>query len=136
MVTARRARLMGIIMLVMMFGVGALVGAATMRVVDAEEAPRLKRAQSADEPDLLDRLSLSPEQRAQVDAILERRRAEMEEFWDVHRPTLRAIADSARAELRAVLTPEQRRIEEQFMEERRQHGGKKERERRERNSQW
>ena len=59
----------------------------------------------------------------------------MEAFWEEHRPALRAIADSARAELRAVLTPEQVEIEQRFMEERRAQMEKRDRERRESN-QW
>jgi Spy/CpxP family protein refolding chaperone len=119
MVQAKRARITGLIMLAIMFAVGALAGAATMRVVNADEAPRLR--QPRPQPDLLERLELAPEQRVQAEAILERRRAQMEEFWDEHRPALRAIADSARADLRALLTPEQRELEERFMEERRRH---------------
>jgi Spy/CpxP family protein refolding chaperone len=131
MVTPRRARITGLIMLAIMFAVGALAGAATMRVVDAEEAPKLKRIQPTPQPpNLLDRLELTSEQKPQIEAILERRRAEMEEFWDTHRPTLRAITDSARAEMRAVLTPEQRELETQFMEERRKHAEKRDRDRR------
>jgi Spy/CpxP family protein refolding chaperone len=128
MVTARRARLMGFIMLAMMFAVGALTGAATIRVVDADDSPRMKQPQRP--PDLLERLELTPEQRVQADAILERHRAAMEEFWNVHRPTLRAITDSARAELRSVLTPEQQEIEEQFRQERRKHAESRDGERR------
>jgi Spy/CpxP family protein refolding chaperone len=136
MVTARRARITGLIMLAIMFAVGALTGAATMRVVDAEEPPKLKRIQPTSQPpNLLDRLELTSEQKAQIEVILERRRAEMEEFWDTHRPTLRAITDSARAELRAVLTPEQRELETQYMEERRKHAEKRDRDRR-RSNPW
>jgi Spy/CpxP family protein refolding chaperone len=132
MVTAKRARVMGIALLAVIFMVGALSGAATMRVV-GDEAPKLKRVQQDVQPNLLDRLELTPEQRQDADAILERRRAEMEAFWDEHRPALRAIADSARAELRALLTPEQAEIEKRFMEERRVHMEKRDRERRESN---
>lgn len=119
MVQAKRARLTGLLMLAIMFAVGGLTGAATMRVVSADEPHTLR--QSRARPDLLDRLELTAAQRVQAEAILERRRAEMEAFWDEHRPALRAIADSARADLRALLTPEQREIEERFMAERRQH---------------
>jgi hypothetical protein len=51
----------------------------------------------------------------------------MEQFWTQHRPLLRGIADSARAEVRAVLTAEQRALEERFMAERRKHFEKRER---------
>jgi Spy/CpxP family protein refolding chaperone len=120
MVQARRARLTGLIMLAIMFAVGALTGAATMRVVSADDTA-LRSRPSGEQPEMLDRLQLTPEQRASADVIIERRRAEMEAFWDEHRPTLRAIADSARAELRALLTPEQRELEERLMAERRRH---------------
>jgi Spy/CpxP family protein refolding chaperone len=132
MVTAKRARATGMAILALMFLVGALSGAATMRVVSADDTSMRMGSQRA-HPDLLERLELTPEQRGRIDGILERRRAEMEEFWDQHRPTLRAITDSARAELRAVLTPEQRDIEERFMEERKAH--QKQRDRR-RTPQW
>jgi Spy/CpxP family protein refolding chaperone len=132
MVTAKRARVTGIAILAIMFLVGALSGAATMRVVSADDTPMRMGPQRA-HPDLLERLELTPEQRSRIDGILERRRAEMEEFWDQHRPTLRAITDSTRAELRALLTPEQREIEERFMEERKAH--QKQRDRR-RTPQW
>jgi Spy/CpxP family protein refolding chaperone len=119
MVTAKRARVTGVLMLAVVFAAGALAGAATMRVVSADETHVMRSQKPA--PDLLDRLELTPEQRERVDVILERRRSEMEEFWDEHRPALRAIADSARAELRSVLTPEQRLIEEEFRAARRKH---------------
>jgi Spy/CpxP family protein refolding chaperone len=135
MVTARRARITGIIMLAVIFAVGALSGAATMRVVNGEDAPKLKRVQPEPRPNLLDRLDLTPEQRQEAEQILERRRAEMEAFWEEHRPALRAITDSARAELRAILTPEQVEIERRFMEERRAHMERRDRERRDSN-QW
>jgi Spy/CpxP family protein refolding chaperone len=119
MVTAKRARLTGLVVLAIAFLVGSLTGAAAIRVADSD-APVLMRGKAKQSPaPLLERLELTAVQREQVDAILERRRQEMEQFWNVHRPTLRAIADSARAELRSVLTPEQREIEEQYMAERR-----------------
>jgi Spy/CpxP family protein refolding chaperone len=128
MVTARRARLTGMIMLALAFMVGSLSGAAVMRVAEADGAPKLMRTKTKQPPaGLLERLDLAADQRAQVDAILERRRQEMEAFWNVHRPALQAIADSARTELRAVLTPEQRQLEEQYMEERRAHHQRRER---------
>lgn len=129
MVTARRARLTGMIMLAIAFMVGSLSGAAAIRVAEADGAPKLIRTKSQQQqsPNLLERLELTAEQRVRVDAILERRRQEMEAFWEVHRPTLQAIADSARAELRGVLTPEQQQVEEQYMEERRAHNERRER---------
>lgn len=121
MVTAKRARLMGLLVLAMMFAVGALTGAATMRVVAGDEIPSRGEREAGERPSLFERLNLTPEQRAEVDAIMERRRDEVDEFWKQHGPQMRAIMDSARAEIRTVLTPEQREIEEQFRAERRRH---------------
>lgn len=121
MVTARRARLMGILVLAMMFAVGALTGAATMRVAAGDESPARAREERSKRPDLFEKLELTQEQRTQVDAIMERRRREVDAFWKQHGPQLRTIMDSARTEMRSVLTPEQREIEEQFRAERRRH---------------
>lgn len=121
MVTAKRARVMGIMVVVVAFAIGALTGAATMRVAGGDAVEKHGREQAPKRPGLFETLQLTDEQRAEVDAIMERRRAEVDEFWDQHGPQLRAIMDSARAEMRAVLTPEQRELEEKFRAERRRH---------------
>jgi Spy/CpxP family protein refolding chaperone len=110
------------LVLLVMFAVGALTGAATMRVAGGADATPRARAESRESrPDLFERLELTPEQRVQVDAIMERRRDEMDAFWKQHGPQLRAITDSARVEIRSVLTEEQRAAEEEFRAERRRH---------------
>lgn len=121
MVTAKRARVMGLVVLVVMFAIGALTGAATMRVASGEKVEASERADRPKRPGLFETLQLTAEQRTEIDAIMERRRAEVDEFWNQHGPQLRAIMDSARAEMRTVLTPEQRELEEQFRAERRRH---------------
>jgi Spy/CpxP family protein refolding chaperone len=125
-VTAKRARLTGMLMLLIMFSVGALVGAATMHVVEGDEVPNRSRTVERERPSLFELLDLTPAQQAQVDVIMERRRKEMDAFWMEHRPRLHAITDSARAEIRRVLTPEQQQIEERFRAERRKHHGRSE----------
>jgi len=121
MVTAKRARMMGFAVLVIMFAVGALSGAATMRVASTDRAASSERTERRERPGLFERLDLTTDQRAQIDAIMERRRGEVDAFWNEHGPQLRAIMDSARAEMHQVLTPEQRALEEQFRAERRRH---------------
>ncbi|MEX1182692.1 MAG: hypothetical protein WEF86_05620 [Gemmatimonadota bacterium] len=120
MVTAKRARLTGMVLLVMMFVVGALAGAATMRVVEGDEVQQQEDRASRG-PDLFETLQLTPDQQVKVDAIMERRHGEMDAFWKEHGPVLRAITDSARSEIRSVLTAEQRETEERFRAERRKH---------------
>lgn len=121
MVTAKRARLMGVVILAIMFAIGALMGAATMRVATGDDASPRHGAESGRRPGLFETLQLTADQRVQVDAIMERRRAEVDAFWKEHGPQMRAIMDSARAEIRTVLTPAQRELEEQFRAERRKH---------------
>ena len=56
----------------------------------------------------LERLDLTAAQRSRVDSILERRRSQLDAFWSGPGTRLRAIVDSTRDEVRAVLTPSQR----------------------------
>lgn len=126
MVTAKRARAMGLLMLAVIFAVGAMTGAATMRVANGDRTEPREEVESRERrPSLWDRLELTPEQRTQVDNIMERRRDEVQAFWNQHGPQLRAVMDSARADVRDVLTPEQRALEEEFFAERRKHYGER-----------
>lgn len=121
----RQARLLGITLLAATFAIGGLSGAAATRLLgnrepvavapDAEE--RGPREQCR--PSTLDQIGISPEQRQQIDGVLERRRRQTEAFWDQYGTTLRAIVDSARAEVRALLTPEQRAEYDRLRAERR-----------------
>lgn len=109
-----RTRTLGIALLAVTFLVGGLAGAAFLRVLSAQE-----EAATAPDPGgcrgkgggkeafLIDRLELSPEQRARVDGILERRREQTEAFWEREGGRLHLIVDSTRAEIRSVLSPAQ-----------------------------
>ncbi|HUF50141.1 MAG TPA: hypothetical protein VMN60_04875 [Longimicrobiales bacterium] len=119
MVTAKRARLMSVAVLLMTFVAGSLAGAATLRVLAMDAAPRRERGPRSPEA-MFERLELTAEQRAQAQEIMEDGRAQMETFWTEHGPALRAITDATRARFRAIMTPEQRAIDEAFMARRRQ----------------
>ncbi len=128
-----RARWLAMVVLVATFLVGALAGAATLRAVSARE-PAAGAGDARDDGhrehgSLLDRLDLSPAQRARADSILQRRRAETDAFWKEHGPALRAIVDSTRTEIRAILTPEQRAREDSIRAERKAYYERRERER-------
>lgn len=126
MVTAKRAQTVGLLMLVIIFAVGAMTGAATMRVASDDRAEPREAVESRERrPSLWETLDLTPEQRARVDDIMERRRGEVQAFWTEHGPQLRAVMDSARADVREVLTPEQQAIEAEFFAERRKHYGER-----------
>jgi len=69
-------------------------------------------------------LGLDSLQRARVDSVFARRRVQIDSFWNGPGRALRAIMDSTREEVRAVLTPEQRaRFDRRHMEGRPRHPG-------------
>jgi len=69
-------------------------------------------------------LGMDSLQRLRVDSIFARRRVQVDSFWKGPGRSLRAIMDSTREEVRAVLTPEQRaRFDRRHMERRPQHPG-------------
>ncbi|HEY8483165.1 MAG TPA: hypothetical protein VIL13_01045 [Longimicrobiales bacterium] len=129
--STRRARLIGLGMLAGAFLAGALSGAAVVRVVSADE-PAVRAGAEEEHgrrhsrPNLFDELDLTEEQRIQIEAILERRRKQIDAFWAEFGPKLRAIRDSTRSEIREVLTPEQRELEERLWRARRRHSGREE----------
>lgn len=116
-----RARLLGGLVLVVMFAAGGLAGAAMERVLSARELD----PQVAQEPDRAngeidcDRyrqrrrgpygsLGLTDEQAAQIDRIFEEQRTRMDAFWADAGPRMNTILDETRAQVRDVLTEEQR----------------------------
>jgi hypothetical protein len=69
-------------------------------------------------------LGLDSLQRARVDSVFAHRRVQIDSFWKGPGRSLRAIMDSTREEVRAVLTPEQRtRFDRRHMEGRPRHPG-------------
>lgn len=122
---ASRSSMLGVMVLIATFVAGALAGAAADRMLFAgerkEAAKPADRYRRHDDRDLLERLSLTQEQKARIDPILERRRAQVKALWAESRPRTQAILDSTRTEIRALLTPEQQAIEEQVWRERREH---------------
>lgn len=112
---ARRARLLGALLLAVVFVGGAFGGAAIDRLVVGGASEKSARAERNCDGDrdghrgsLIDQIDLTPEQRERVDQVLERRRVQLDSFWVAARPQLRAIVDGTRDEIRAIMTPEQR----------------------------
>lgn len=120
-----RMRLMGVALLAVAFVAGALSGAAVERVLNAEEPERVERDRDRDDDDerrrshVIDRIEMSDEQRSAIDGILDRRSERMRAVWREVEPQLDAITDSARVEIKDVLTPEQLAEYEQKLRERR-----------------
>lgn len=106
--TSTRLRLAALAVLLLTLAVGAAIGWSAARWArhggrgdDRGSAMRMGDR-------FLDRLDLSPAQRSRIDSILERRRVQLDAFWSGPGTQLRAIVDSTRGEVRAVLTPAQR----------------------------
>lgn len=142
-VSPRRTRLLGIALILVTFVVGGFTGAAATRVLSARptedampkataRAPAARGDESRDDespeerPDgrrasIFDQLDLAADQRTRVDAVLARRNAEIEAFWDEAGPRLRAIVDAARADIREILTPAQEKEYDRLRKERRRN---------------
>jgi Spy/CpxP family protein refolding chaperone len=136
---ASRPRLLGMALLVATFVAGGLAGAASSRVLAAREpaahpaaSDEGRRCQGDRGPGgatmrILNQLDLSAGQRARIDTITARRRAQMDAFWEgPEGRRMRAIVDSARAEIRAVLTPTQAAEYDRLKaEHKRRHAGRR-----------
>lgn len=99
-------RMRALLLLLVVFAAGLATGLG----IERAWLPRslLKTRLTAQMPEVLDRLGLSPEQRRAADSILERGAPRAETALRVMVPRLSAIADSLDAELRQLLTPAQR----------------------------
>ncbi len=129
----RRARLLVGALLIAVFAGGALIGAAVDRLVApattaVAPATSERRADDARRQYIFEQLDLTPEQRARIDEALELRRAQTDSIWRMTRPQMRAIIDSLRDDVRAVLTDEQRAEYDRLLAE---HDAKRRRERKE-----
>jgi hypothetical protein len=129
-----RTRLVGVGLLVAVFVAGGLAGAAVHEVGAPVDPPRQEgdgeRERECRRP--FQYLNLADEQRPRIDAVIARRKQQMDAFWAENGPRYQMILDSARTEFRSALTAEQlsiydqRRAEQQQREEkdrerRRQH---------------
>ncbi|HET9986436.1 MAG TPA: hypothetical protein VFQ38_22850 [Longimicrobiales bacterium] len=120
-----RARLLALAILVVTFVAGALAGAAVTRVVNAEGSrrggPPIPPRTSVFAPGspLAERLNVTDAQRAQIEAIVARERPRADSVARQLRERLRATFDSTNAQIRTVLTPEQRVEFDRFLAERR-----------------
>lgn len=116
------------VLLVLVFVAGAAVGIAGDRLDlipkpiqatesadpgrDAADRPLRERGDDEDEGQttierFADDLGLTAAQRTEIEALLDRYRASTRELWHEVRPKYRALMDSVRNEIEAVLTPEQ-----------------------------
>ena len=121
-----RSRWIALAVLSATFLAGAMLGAAAIRVLvdDRAEQPQRprpdgRRGGPGQGPSIFDQMGLTAAQKAGIDSVMENRRREMDAFWKLHNPEVRAIIDSARVEIDRLLTPEQRQQFQEFRERRR-----------------
>jgi Spy/CpxP family protein refolding chaperone len=120
-----RIRRQGIALLILAFITGAIAGGAIMRMRDRSHDWHMSRdgmgyiARREGLPPGFEALGLSASQKAQITEILKRRRPRTDSLLRVSLAPLHAMIDSTRAEIRAVLTPEQRaKMDTMFMRRR------------------
>lgn len=105
-----RARLQGLVLLVLIFLVGVLAGVAGERLLSR---PRPAEPRAEDEgqrprlPGVFEDMDLTPAQRAAIDSIIASGRPRNEAIVSSVLPRLRAVSDSLHQAIRAVLTPAQ-----------------------------
>lgn len=99
---------------------GGALGFTAARVMGRE--PRTPRTYETVRERLVRELDLSPEQKARFDTVLDRRdykvdslMAPLDAQMDLLRPSIRAVRDSARLELRALLSTEQQRKYDRYL---------------------
>jgi Spy/CpxP family protein refolding chaperone len=103
--SAARIRLLGAAVLLAVFIAGVAVGTALDRVAGPG---RVIKLYGSDMSGVLDKLDLTPRQRAAAEALIQRRAPRTETMILELGEHLRLIADSLDAELRTLLTPDQR----------------------------
>ncbi|WP_420128623.1 hypothetical protein [Longimicrobium sp.] len=106
-----RMRMAGMALLAVTFAAGMLAGTAFGRVLSAREPAAVASTAGCEQKRgphyIFDELDLSPEQRTRIDGIMARRRERTDSLWKTDGTRIRAAVDSTRAEIRAVLTPQQ-----------------------------
>jgi hypothetical protein len=105
----RRARMRGFLLLAVVLVVGMLLGVAEERYRARRAATPAASTSSGQRtyPGALGRMDLTAAQRATIDSLIELERPRFESIVQRVLPDLRAEADSLRAVIRTVLTPEQ-----------------------------
>jgi hypothetical protein len=99
-----RSRAIAAALLAAAFVAGAAAGIVADRLTSPRPTIRVRQDMSG----VLDKLNLTRAQRAQAEAILQRRTPLSEDAMREVAERLRAVADSVDAELRAILSPAQR----------------------------
>lgn len=137
-----KSRAWALALLVAVFLVGGAAGAGVDRMlVGARQESSTEHTRSGGDRDrrrsyldwLAAELTLTDEQRTQVQGILERSREHASVLWREYRPRYQELQEQARAEIRALLTEEQVTAYDALLERQRQRRESEEARRRESN---
>lgn len=113
-----RTKGMALVLYLLAIAAGAAAGVTVDRWILRERLvsewadPRAMRTKLADD------LKMTPEQRAQLDSILDTRNRRYDELMAPMRPMLDSVTVSARQQIRELLTPEQQTVYDQMQRER------------------
>ncbi|HEU0052876.1 MAG TPA: hypothetical protein VFQ39_06850 [Longimicrobium sp.] len=129
--TSSRSRMIGMALLVAAFVAGGLAGAAFSRVLAAREpaaaVPAACERRGGPTTRLLEEVDLTPAQRQRIEGVMAATRVRIDAFWKgAEGERFRGIVDSARGEIRGVLTPEQRSEYDRLVAEHRDRRREKE----------
>lgn len=102
-----RMQLQALLVLLAVFVIGGLVGAALERAGRPRREPPPRTGMP---PHLREELDLTAEQNRLIDGILADYRPRTEELFDRFMPDVRDLTEQMRGEIRAVLTPAQQEV--------------------------
>jgi hypothetical protein len=131
--SARRTQLLASGLLIVVFAVGCLVGAATDRVLNAREPnepvssaakSQAKRRDGKPHGSMIDarmlsEIALTSAQRLVIDSILDIREREAKKLWREWVPRFNAMMEQTRGQVRAQLTADQIKQLDELIEEHR-----------------
>ena len=131
--SVHRTQLLASALLIVVFAVGCLVGAATDRVLSAREptGPASSAVQAAEkrrdakphysmiDARMLNEISLTSAQRLVIDSILDIREREAKKLWREWVPRFNAMMEQTRGQVRKQLTPDQNKQLDELIEEHR-----------------
>jgi Spy/CpxP family protein refolding chaperone len=111
-----RSKIWAIALLLAVFIAGGAAGWAAPAWL-RRGGPRMGRSPTAMAQFLARRLDLSPAQQDSVRAILVRSNAQQQAIWGEVRPRFDSLRSAVRAEINALLTPEQRERHKRLLDE-------------------
>ena len=106
----KAGRIAGLI-LILTFSVGALAGMAIEEAVGIDWFEFLDDEDDNDRgPQLIEGLTLTADQTAQIKAIVDRQEDQLEDYWETRMPEIRAILEKNYGQIRALLSPSQQAV--------------------------